>query len=356
MDAPTASIITASLALLGTLVVAILSWNNARRTEERVAALEKEKAERADEMARKKTVHDARVDYEYEARKRLYAQCEPLLFQFFELAEEAASRVKSLARTARDDDLHPDGSGWLDREGYYFQSTAYALLAPLAAIRILQSRLTLVDLGMDAGFELQYQLMRILYRTFREDHAIAKQAGLDYWPDKADPEELNAEKLKARAPAVYVRQGFYRGTLDRMVQSLIVHREVGDRVMFYGEFLDALNGSSAEAEHVRRSLGGVLLGFHPQSRPVLWRLLVSQVLLYEALARTRTVVVRDSADLGSLFPPPSELLLSELDWRAPGADEATDPADAVDSAQRYVLRCVAERDLTRPRTSSRSAI
>jgi hypothetical protein len=355
MDAPTASIVTASLALLGTLVVAILSWNNARRTEERVAALEKEKAERADEMARKKTVHDARVDYEYEARKRLYAQCEPLLFQFFELAEEASSRVKSLARTARDDDLRPDGSGWLDREGYYLQSTAYALLAPLAAIRILQSRLTLVDLGMDAGFESQYQLMRILYRTFREDHSVAKQAGLDYKPDKADPEEKGAEDLKAGSPAVYVRQGFYRGTLDRIVQSLIVSRKVGDRVMFYGEFLDALNGSAPEAEYLRGSLRAVFLGFHPQSRPVLWRLLISQVLLYEALDRTRNPVLRDRGDLRSLFAPPSESLVAELDWRGAGSDQSIDPADAVDAASRYVLRCVAERDVTRLRTSAGSA-
>src|ERR1700688_1501373 len=41
---------------------------------------------------------DARREYEYEARKRLYEECEPLIFQTLESAEVARRRVRSIAR------------------------------------------------------------------------------------------------------------------------------------------------------------------------------------------------------------------------------------------------------------------
>ena len=53
---------------------------------------------------------DARRDYEYEARKRLYSEIQPLLFQLKELSESAYRWVMSLARTAQQDQL-----SWLSR-------------------------------------------------------------------------------------------------------------------------------------------------------------------------------------------------------------------------------------------------
>jgi hypothetical protein len=46
----------------------------------------------------KKDEQAARRDYEYEARKRLYQECEPILFQFVELSESALKRIYALAR------------------------------------------------------------------------------------------------------------------------------------------------------------------------------------------------------------------------------------------------------------------
>ena len=43
---------------------------------------------------------DAKRAYEYDARQRLYAQCEPLLFQLADLADHGYHRVYSLARSA----------------------------------------------------------------------------------------------------------------------------------------------------------------------------------------------------------------------------------------------------------------
>ena len=43
-------------------------------------------------LAQAKAEKDARIDYEYEARKRLYHECEPLLFQLTEVTASALAR------------------------------------------------------------------------------------------------------------------------------------------------------------------------------------------------------------------------------------------------------------------------
>jgi biopolymer transport protein ExbB/TolQ len=73
------------------LLVAIVSVLATARTNRRVARLteelEEQKLRLASELEEQRAVRDARRDYEYEARKRLYAECEPLLFEAAELAE-----------------------------------------------------------------------------------------------------------------------------------------------------------------------------------------------------------------------------------------------------------------------------
>src|SRR4051812_6468842 len=84
------------------LGVAIWAQLEGRKTSERLQKLDNElQLEREESRARR--------DYDYEALKRLYAECEPLLFQAFELARDARSRIASLARSAREADLRPDG-------------------------------------------------------------------------------------------------------------------------------------------------------------------------------------------------------------------------------------------------------
>ncbi len=56
--------------------------------------------------------------------------------------------------------------GWLSFPNYYFISTIYILLAPMAAFKLLQSRLTTVDLELDPQIKTIYLLAKHLYRTF----------------------------------------------------------------------------------------------------------------------------------------------------------------------------------------------
>jgi hypothetical protein len=267
-------------------------------------------------LAEERAARDARRDYEFEARKRLYAECEPLLFQALELAEEARRRVESIARTARGGYLEADGSGWLERPGYFYKSTAYMLLAPITSYKILQRRLTNVDLGLEPRLRTQYELLKLIFLSFTWDFDLARhEPELPYTPDKADPGEPGRHELLRDDPQVYWRQGFYRGIVDMIGEALVVADETasagpGSRARSLGEFWVELPEPKSSLGRLAGEIEALLQGFHPLRKPVLWRLLVAQHRLYDVFLATKRSQT-GSLELGG---PPEESFAS-LDWR-----------------------------------------
>jgi hypothetical protein len=131
------AIITSAISLVTAAVTAIF----VRKNDSRLKYLE-------NKLAIERAEQDARRDYEYEARKRLYQECEPILFQFAELSESALRRIHALARNAKDGNLGPERY-WLSTDHYFIKSTIYRLVAPMAAFKLLQHRLTSIDLKLD---------------------------------------------------------------------------------------------------------------------------------------------------------------------------------------------------------------
>ena len=168
------------------------------------------------QLAEGKAERDARRDYEYEARKRLYQECEPLLFQIYELGENALHRVYSLARTARNGNLAPEET-WLDRPGYYMASTIYNLLAPAAVFKLIQRRLTFIDLTVEPHIKAQYYLAKAIYLSFTDSFDLAEaHPTIPYNPDAPAWKEL-----RKREPSQYWRQHLPVGRLDVAVEGLI---------------------------------------------------------------------------------------------------------------------------------------
>jgi hypothetical protein len=132
----------------------------------------------------KKAEKDARRDYEYEAKKRLYQECEPILFEFSELSESALRRIHVLAKNAKEGNLGPERY-WLSTDPYFIRSTIYRLIVPLAAFKLLQHKLTSIDLKLDYSINTQYILAKILYYTFSSSHELAKSnPAILYDPDQ----------------------------------------------------------------------------------------------------------------------------------------------------------------------------
>lgn len=232
--------------------------------------LERFKAEVTDDLA----AQNARRAYEYEARKRLYAQVEPLLFQLFEALEGAFHAVASLCRTQRRGDL----PGWLDSDGYYLRSIVHRLFLPLTILRLMQRSTTLLDLRLDPSIRLRYALLKECYLTLTDDFRLAMiDPALRY-----EPNAPNWQALRTQLPDVYWRQGLVIGRLDRLIDAMAVSEKDTRRSMNFGEFETALR-DDPEFFAVYDSARDIFLGFDFPSRPVFGRMLMVYACLVHAL-------------------------------------------------------------------------
>ncbi len=249
----------------------------------------------------KKDEQAARRDYEYEARKRLYEEYEPILFQFAELSESALLRIYALAKNARDGNLGPDRF-WLTTDQYFIRSTIYRLFTPLAAFKILQRRLTSVDLKLDNHINIQYRLAKILYYVFSSPYDISEsEPPIPYDPDMIYTDKVIEEEkkkdLERNFPEKYRLQHLKVGTLDRFAEMLIFVE--GDkknvRIKSFGEFeLEFFGDKSINLTQNNNNnnnkfekLFELFSYFHPNTRPVLWRALIIQAHLYNAIIKIR---------------------------------------------------------------------
>jgi hypothetical protein len=257
-----------------------------------------------DELGERRAERDARREYEFEARKRLYEALEPLLFQLIELSENALGRIIGLARTAKAGNLSP-GKSWLERESYYYVSTMHALMAPVECARLLQSRLTLVDLSVDPSVAAQYAIAKRVYASFNDDFTLAQQAPLISY----DPSNRSSDR----------RQGVYAGWLETAADLLIDVSEAGiHRIRSFGEFANEYeNQQSVLYAHFDR-LKYLFLEFHPRVCPVLWRILVMQATLYRALLDGRDAKIAGRPARARPVRQISSEERRNFDWRSQG--------------------------------------
>ncbi|HEX8178849.1 MAG TPA: hypothetical protein VF525_04825 [Pyrinomonadaceae bacterium] len=331
MSDNTIKIIAAAIPGVVSLIVACITWVSTKRNQVELEAFRSE-------LAEERAERDAVRDYKYEARKRLYQEIEPLNFQLIEAAENALHRIYGLARTAQAGNL--GAGGWLAREGYYTLSTMYKLIMPVAIFRLIQQKLTLVDLTVDPNANAQYVLAKALYISFTDDFVFASATpALPYDPNRLDWQERRAEDEQK-----YWRQGIPLGHLDDAADALLKHDGSG-RWLTFGGFQRQYKDRQSEVFEKFDAVNSVLLNFHPRTRPVLWRLLVTQAHLYLALLQFRhahaaQAAARPFAPL-RLIPPADRAC---FDWRH-RPDEASDQAVLVkpfDVAQHYLHQRVSE--------------
>lgn len=298
-------------ALIGAGVSVVISvwaavWNH--RSQQRIAVLE-------DTLAEARAARDAQRDYVYEARKRLYSEFQPLLFQLVESCESAKNRVLGLAQSASFGHLGPDAPGWLD-VGYYLSSTIHRFLAPLVLVRLAQRRLTLVDLSVDPLVRFQYAMAKQLHATWNETWELAaSEPAIGYDPHHHEG-RVRADQQ------VYARQHVVAGYLDQAVDALIVRDNSAVRCMTYGEFEEAFESADSPLNERIQEFAALFVAFHPHTKPVLWRTLLAQAHIYEGLISSfeseRSLVTPAEA-----FPGEDIRL---FDWRTAGSEVTFDAA------------------------------
>jgi hypothetical protein len=293
---------TALVVAGASLAVALVAHFSTRANQQAIEQLRDKYAEASAER-------NAKRDYQYEARKRLYQECGPAIFQLVELCEAAFFRVTGLAQTASEGHLEP-GRGSFLRDGYYRVSTLYRLLAPSAALKMIQRRLTLVDLSLDQTIWRQYTLARQAFLAFGDEFAFARLGQpLEYKPwDKAGDQKARSN------PAVYWRQGLPLGVIESAIEAILVSdREHDMRVMTYAECEAEYEKQDSRVRTNFDQIDFLIDDFHPRSRPVFWRLLVTQACLYRVLSQPNELEPLDWNISALRIPDPER---AKFDWRS----------------------------------------
>ena len=149
--------VSALIALISLAGVVFVALYNARATRQ-LSKQQTDNAKALEEVRGKLTEEHAEAsalrEYKFEARKRLYSELYPLLFQLGEQSEAALFRIFGIARSARTGKLPPESAGNSKsrlRKGStsYLPSTLYRFMAPLTTYRLCERRLTSVDLSLD---------------------------------------------------------------------------------------------------------------------------------------------------------------------------------------------------------------
>ena len=262
------SVEVAAIAAIASLMVSIVSAVMAYTT--RVHG-DKRLTELQNKLSEERESRSAQRDYEYDARKRLYAELQPVLFQLADRSARALERIQSSIVTGSREGsiLWPGrlGSGWRDDPSHMI-STVWDLVAPLALFRILQQKLTSVDLSVDSTIRWQYVLARALYNSWTAGNPLARE----------HPKiEYNDEELKTR-------QHILSGRLEQAVD-LLVHIEGPSRYILipYSEFQSRFFDDAFE---VFSRFTTPLTDLHPSSKRVLWRILLAQAHILSALIKT----------------------------------------------------------------------
>jgi hypothetical protein len=340
----------ALIAALASLAVAVISRKTALRNQDEAArqasqlaelqAILRERQSKLEaELAERRTQLDARTEYDYKARIRLYEEYEPLLFQLVETCEAALYRIFSFARSARLGDIRRDGSGWLEGVGYYLTTTVYTLLCPLVVFSIIRRRLTLVDLTVDPYIAREYALAKRLYYMFTDDFEFAREEPTVAYDPFAEP----WLELRRADPARHWRQGAAIGRIDNAVEALMVgDEEISLRRMTLGQFEKATSDEDSDVSRSVVELFDLFVGFHPATRPVLWRILVTKAHLYQSFLSARDAKLSRTTNVPepwTVFPPESR---QPLDWRREPSEAADEDVlvHPFEIAQRYLQRNV----------------
>ena len=113
------------------------------------------------------------------------------------------------------------------------------------------------------------------------------------------------------------RQGFALGRLDNALDAFINEERTG-HYMSFGQFEKKFD--TIKEDDVSSSLGtakDIFFNFHPLTRPVLWRILVTQALLYKCIVKLSLERNMTSSQIKEFLTSISkEEIKADFDWRS----------------------------------------
>lgn len=162
----------------------------------------------------------------------------------------------------------------------------YDLFAPMAAFTIFRNRVTLFDLSLIPIMSFYYSVGKIIFYMFDDDNEFARlKPAIQY---KYSNEEINKY--------THDREGFDIKTIEGAARSLVINPtsdqtkddpDIRPRVMTYSEFSVKNEKSILEHQDAFRTIARRLSVFHPETKPLFWRIMIAQARLYQFLENSR---------------------------------------------------------------------
>jgi hypothetical protein len=273
--------------VLSALVTGIVSLLLKKRMD---AEVERLKAD----LAHANKVLGARVDYEYEALKRLYSTVEPVLFAAHIAATSVSSRLLGMVDRIREGYLDPKKSKSWMKDKYYQRSTAYRLFLPMAHYRSLSRRISQLDLTLSPLLGRKFMVLAIF-----EDILVAHfdLARIEGHACPYDPYAEVSDKERQAHPEKYAFQGLVRGEVEWLISTMMSADGAAQAPLEWFKFDRALQDKESELSQAYAPVGELFLDFYPATRPIIWRALIAFCLLAEFYVRGRKFTLTEFDDI-----------------------------------------------------------
>jgi hypothetical protein len=309
MSEASTALVIAGLSLAGTLGGYTLTFYLDKKRQDQKKQDDKERSILESKLASERAEKDARTKYEYDAKVNLYNECEPIRFLLLESSEDAIRRIRLIAKTSREG----SAADWLSGNGYFMRTTIYRLFIPLAAFKMMQRKLTIVDLKLDTSLNAMYVLSKAVYQSFSDDVNLSKCKPVikNYAPDYGS--------------GPY--QGIYLGWVDNIAESLIEHNDKNIRVKSFGEFEKSFFKKTVTKPMDRAVY--LFRAFDPSTRPVLWRILLAQLLLYRAIIKTKDSIPAKDNEIPRILEPLDKTEWPSYQWGKSSPDDLHNHFEAV---------------------------
>jgi hypothetical protein len=187
---------------------------------------------------RRLATHQALVDYELAAKRRLYEALGPIRFQLLVASRDVVRRVRP----------HHERAWNMAPEGYYVSSTVYRLLRPLALAELVSRQMAIVDFSVDPAARELLRFESSVYRMLTSHDPLPYHTTLDW---ARETQHVFRDNLRLAACALIVDEA---GSQPRVVD--------------YSQFLERRTMDEPELVPLRRLFDGCQRNL--TENPVLW--------------------------------------------------------------------------------------
>ncbi len=219
---------------------------------------------------------EARIDYEYEARKRLYKEVEPLLFSAHIAVTSILGRLKALAARTREGHISRDLKKTWMADQYFQRSTVHRLFLPMTYHRLLSRRVSQLDLTLEPLIGRKFMALGIFEDIFVDHFNLAQMetSAIPY-----DPYAEITDKERKSHPEKYGFQGLVRGEVERLISATISSDANGQAPLEWFRFDEEIRRTDSELSIAYVPVRELVVSFHPITHPVVWRAFISFFLL-----------------------------------------------------------------------------